>query len=1099
MSLMSDRPGEPAYFANLNPPQRQAVETLDGPVLVLAGAGTGKTRVLTTRLGHILMTGRAYPSQVLAVTFTNKAAREMRDRLERLIGADSEGMWLGTFHAIAARILRRNAEAVGLKSNFTILDTDDQIRLIKQLLAAEGIDDKRSPPRAVLATIERWKDRGLTPDKVDGEDAGDLAEGRMQALYRQYQDRLRVLNATDFGDLLLHNLTIFTSQPAILAEYQRKFRYLLVDEYQDTNVAQYLWLRLLAQAHRNICCVGDDDQCVAAGTLITMANGSLKPVEQVQPGENVLSSYGSGDFRAAPVLRAHHVSRTNRRLIRIRTETGRELLSTAEHSHFADVVLHESPQRFFTYLMFKRGSGYRLGTSQIYTQGQRHPVIGYQQRCLQEHADAVWLVRAFDNEVDAREYEHVLSLSYAVTTFPFMARKGGSVNGLVHDQARLDRLHTLLRGQGRIDALMADHGLDPDQPHHVPQSAPGRRRNLTLTLNADRRGATPMHRVALSGNDTAGAEALRELGLSARAYKRNPNNWRYETVFRDFEKLEEIRTRLETRFDLTIVRKANILGKPLTVRPAANIVPGMVVPTETGRHEVVTSVEQLAASGEVYDLDVAGTHNFIANGIVTHNSIYGWRGAEVGNILRFEADFPGAVIIRLEQNYRSTPEILAAAGHLIAHNAGRLGKTLWTAGEAGERVRAKGMWDGEEEARWVADEIENEQRRGTRLSEIAILVRASFQMREFEERFITTGIPYRVIGGPRFYERQEIRDALAYLRLIYQPDDDLAFERIVNTPRRGIGNATMQILHQLGRAAGIPLMEASRRVIETDELKPAARKAVALLVRDFDRWRRESDRIMHTELAQIVLDESGYTAMWQADKTPEAPGRLENLKELIVGMAEFETLAGFLEHVSLVMDNAADTSGDLVSLMTLHAAKGLEFGHVFLPGWEEGLFPHQRAMDESGQAGLEEERRLAYVGLTRAKLRANVSYAANRRIHGQWQSSLPSRFVEELPQDQIEAESATGMYGMRAPQGRGAFDDIATSSFGGYRRIAQPMGGGPREGREIRAVGGFAEGDRVFHQKFGAGTVREVEDAKLTIDFDHAGEKRVMDSFVQKA
>ncbi|HEV2676675.1 MAG TPA: UvrD-helicase domain-containing protein [Aliidongia sp.] len=741
MSLMSDRPGEPSYFANLNPPQREAVETLDGPVLVLAGAGTGKTRVLTTRLGHILMTGRAYPSQVLAVTFTNKAAREMRDRLERLIGADSEGMWLGTFHALAARILRRHAEAVGLKSNFTILDTDDQIRLIKQLLVAEGIDDKRSPARAVLATIERWKDRGLTPDKVDGEDAGELADGRMVALYRQYQERLRVLNATDFGDLLLHNLTIFLGQPAILADYQRKFRYLLVDEYQDTNVSQYLWLRLLAQTHRNICCVGDDDQ-----------------------------------------------------------------------------------------------------------------------------------------------------------------------------------------------------------------------------------------------------------------------------------------------------------------------------------------------------------------------SIYGWRGAEVGNILRFEADFPGAVIIRLEQNYRSTPEILNAAGHLIAHNNGRLGKTLWTAGEAGERVRVKGMWDGEEEARWVADEIETDQRQGTRLSEIAVLVRASFQMREFEERFITTGIPYRVIGGPRFYERQEIRDALAYLRLIYQPDDDLAFERIVNTPRRGIGNATMQTLHALGRATGVSLMEAARRVVETDELKPASRKAVALLVRDFDRWRRESDRILHTELAQIVLDESGYTAMWQADKTPEAPGRLENLKELIVGMAEFETLAGFLEHVSLVMDNAADAGGDLVSLMTLHAAKGLEFGHVFLPGWEEGLFPHQRALDETGQAGLEEERRLAYVGLTRAKQRADVSYAANRRIHGQWQSSLPSRFVEELPQDQIEAEAATGMYGMRAPAGRGAFDDIATSAFGGYRRIVRPMdGGGPREGREIRAVGGFHEGDRVFHQKFGTGTVREVEDAKLTIDFDHAGEKRVMDSFVQKA
>ena len=732
---------QPAYLADLNEPQRQAVETLDGPVLVLAGAGTGKTRALTARLAHILTLRRAFPSQVLAVTFTNKAAREMRDRLERLIGSAVEGMWLGTFHALAARILRRHAEAVGLKSNFTILDTDDQLRLLKQILSVEKIDDKRWPARGILGAIERWKDRGLTPDKVDPGESGDFAGGRLPELYRLYQERLRVLNAADFGDLLLHNLTIFLEQPAILAEWQRKFRYLLVDEYQDTNVAQYLWLRLLAQQHKNICCVGDDDQ-----------------------------------------------------------------------------------------------------------------------------------------------------------------------------------------------------------------------------------------------------------------------------------------------------------------------------------------------------------------------SIYGWRGAEVGNILKFEQDFPGAIVIRLEQNYRSTPEILSAAGHLIAHNRGRLGKTLWTAGGSGDKVVLKGVWDSEEEARWVADEIEAEQRRGTKLSQIAILTRAGFQSREFEERFINLGIPYRVIGGPRFYERQEIRDALAYLRLVNQLDDDLAFERVVNVPRRGIGTATMQALHGVGRANQVSLTEAGRRLIATDELKPAARKAIGTVLRDLDRWRAQAQRLPHTEVAQILLDESGYTAMWQADKSPEAPGRLENLRELIVAMAEFDTLAGFLDHVSLVMDNAADATADQVSLMTLHAAKGLEFDVVFLPGWEEGLFPHQRAMDESGQAGLEEERRLAYVGLTRARRRALVSYAANRRMYGQWQSAVPSRFFGELPIAEIEADLARGLYGgAGAPTGRGTAFDVETVPFRGFRRPAQSSAYGPAEGQQIRKIGGFKPGDRVFHQKFGNGTVLVVEDNKLAIDFDQSGEKKVMDAFVEKA
>ncbi|MDZ4738268.1 MAG: UvrD-helicase domain-containing protein, partial [Rhodospirillaceae bacterium] len=728
---------QPAYLAALNTEQREAVLATEGPVLVLAGAGTGKTRVLTTRLVHILAGRLAGPGELLAVTFTNKAATEMKERIANLLGRPVEGWWLGTFHALAARMLRRHPELVGLKPNFTILDTDDQIRLLKQIVHAADIDEKRWPARGLLSVIERWKDRGLTPEKVTAAEAGDYADGRALEFYRFYQERLATLNAVDFGDLLLHCLTLFQKNPGVLAEYQQRFRYILVDEYQDSNVAQYLWLRLLAQGHRNICCVGDDDQ-----------------------------------------------------------------------------------------------------------------------------------------------------------------------------------------------------------------------------------------------------------------------------------------------------------------------------------------------------------------------SIYGWRGAEVGNILRFEKDFHGAKVIRLERNYRSTGHILAAASGLIAQNSGRLGKTLWTEDDHGEKVQLRGFWDGESEARFVADEIEALQRKGARLGNIAVLVRAGFQTREFEERFITLGVPYRVVGGPRFYERQEIRDALAYLRIINQPADDLAFERIVNVPRRGIGTSTMQTLHAFGRAQGVPLLEAAARLMGTDELRPAVRRSIKTLLDDIGRWRAEADRSSHVALAQIVLDESGYTAMWQADRSPDAPGRIENLKELVQAMGEFENLGGFLEHVSLVMESGTGNPSDMVNLMTLHSAKGLEFDTVFLPGWEEGLFPHQRALDETGIAGLEEERRLAYVGITRARRRVFVSYAANRRLYNLWQSSLPSRFVEELPPDHTERDIEIGLDPGAAAPGS-SFGDWRQSP--GSRRRHLGEGGISFHATPRPSSVDYDVGQRVFHMKFGYGSVIATDGDKVSIEFDKAGSKKVMASFLVPA
>jgi DNA helicase II / ATP-dependent DNA helicase PcrA len=750
----------PRYLEGLNESQRAAVEAKEGPVLVLAGAGTGKTRVLTTRLAHILATRRAWPSQILAVTFTNKAAREMKERVAHQVGGAVEGLWLGTFHSLCARLLRRHAELVGLTPNFTILDQDDQIRLVLQILRAENLDEKRWPARALHTIIERWKDKGLAPDKVPAAEAGDFANGKTVSLYRQYQERLRVLNAADFGDLLLHAITIFTTQPEVARKYQDQFRYLLVDEYQDTNVAQYLWLRLLAQGSRNICCVGDDDQ-----------------------------------------------------------------------------------------------------------------------------------------------------------------------------------------------------------------------------------------------------------------------------------------------------------------------------------------------------------------------SIYSWRGAEIGNILRFERDFPGAKVIRLEQNYRSTQNILTAASGLIAKNSGRLGKTLWSQGEAGAKVLVRGLWDGEEEARVIGDEVEAQQRAGHKLAEMAILVRAGFQTREFEERFLTLGVPYRVVGGPRFYERQEIRDAIAYLRLVQSPSDSLAFERIINVPRRGIGDTTVQALHKLSRAESISLIEAARRLTATEELKPHTRKALSAFLADLDRWRAQAQGERHPDLARIVLDESGYTAMWKAAKTPEAPGRLDNLKEFVAAMEEFENLGGFLEHVSLVAENAEQAGSDLVSIMTLHAAKGLEFETVFLAGWEEGLFPHQRAMDEGGTAALEEERRLAYVGLTRAKKRAIVSFVANRRVHNMWQSAIPSRFIDELPVEAVEVASEPGLYAGKRRMDTGVRFEEEHTEPPSYRapvwrgarwRDREETPKGPKyQGPLITAkakpvpagakTSPFGVGERVFHQKFGYGEVLAADEDRLEIEFEKAGRKKVVASFVEPA
>ncbi|MBI1401940.1 MAG: AAA family ATPase [Porphyrobacter sp.] len=750
----------PAYAARLNPPQRAAVLATEGPVLMLAGAGTGKTAALTARLAHLVATGRAYPSQILCVTFTNKAAREMRERVAHHLGRQAEGLpWLGTFHSICAKMLRRHAELVGLQHNYTIIDTDDQIRLLKAVIAEADLDEKRWPARQLAGLIDRWKNRGLNPQDLDAVENEAYANGRGTALYARYQERLKQLNACDFGDLMLHMLNILRQHHDILADYQRRFRYIMVDEYQDTNAVQYLWLRLLAQGHRNICVVGDDDQ-----------------------------------------------------------------------------------------------------------------------------------------------------------------------------------------------------------------------------------------------------------------------------------------------------------------------------------------------------------------------SIYSWRGAEVANILRFEKDFPGAQVIRLEQNYRSTPHILGAASGLIRANSQRHDKTLWTEVNGGEKVKVIGVWDAPEEARRVGEAIERLEGEGADLDQIAILVRAQYQTREFEDRFIQIGVNYRIIGGFRFYERAEIRDALAYLRVIAQPQDDLAFERIYNQPKRGLGAKALEVMHLHARRMGLPLAAAALQLADSDELPKRAANTIGALMRQFLHWRQEAESLTPSDLLRLVLEESGYNAMLAADRSAESAGRAENLTELARAMEEYESLGDFLEHVSLVMDNDRAGEGERVTIMTIHAAKGLEFDNVFCVGWEEGVFPSQRAIDEGGLASLEEERRLAYVAITRAKRRCTILHAANRRIYGQWTSSIPSRFIEELPPEHIEQESTlTGGASLWQANWREHEDPFAhvardrpdraqARGPGWQRAIASGYETKPARVREnTRSAASFAAAPRsdiaigamVTHDKFGTGCVIDQEGNKLTILFEEAGEKRVLDSFVK--
>jgi len=1079
----------------LNDAQRAAVTAPIGPVLVLAGAGSGKTRVLTHRIAWLVQAEGASPHSVLAVTFTNKAAGEMRARIESLLGIPGSSLWVGTFHGIAHRLLRLHWRETGLPQGFQILDAEDQLRMVRKLLRGQGLDEARWVPREVTWFINHQKDEGLRPKAL--KDGNDPTRRQLIRLYHDYEEACARAGVVDFAELLLRAFELLRDNDQVLRHYRARFRHVLVDEFQDTNAIQYAWLKLLVGSEGAPFIVGDDDQCLAVGTAVTMADGSTKPIEAIRTGDRVLSSYGSGDFRAATVTDTFRRKRSGP-MISLCFRSGRVVRSTPEHTHFAGYVLGETPQTHFVYLMQKQGIGFRLGTSQVYTAGQARPMVGFRQRALQEHADALWVIRTHPSENEARFDEMVTSLRYGLPTLPFVARKGKGNNGLVHDPAQIHQVFASLDTRSAAMRLLKEVGLDPDRPHHLPQSRNSCRRNIVITLCGDRRGSRPMHRISIVGVDQEDAAQLRTRGFSVRPAHRQSRSWRLETTRAEYGELMELaRAAAECLPDARYVVQGRLLRRSLPFINAGSIRPGMVVATGTGEFDVVARVETDVSDGEIFDINVASTHNFVANGVVTHNSIYRWRGARVENLQQFQRDWPQAQLHRLEQNYRSTGNILKAANELIAHNSGRLGKNLWTSGGHGAPIRLYAAFNERDEADFVTHRIREWVQGGGARRDVAILYRSNAQSRVFEEAFLSARIPYKVYGGLRFFERAEIKDALAYLRLLSNRDDDASFERVVNLPTRGIGAKTVDELRVAARAAGTSLWQAASQAIAAGTLAARASTALGGFLQLIERLAAEAANLPLHEQVDAVLAASGLIEHHRKEKADRGEARVENLEELVSAARGFEPegdlppLDAFLAHAALESgEGQAEEWEDCVQMMTLHTAKGLEFPVVFLCGMEDGLFPHQRSLNDLD--GLEEERRLCYVGMTRAMQQLYVTYAEQRRLHGTDSYGQASRFLSEIPADLVEEVRPRIQLGR--PYARAGGHAPAHGDRGGASW--SPAQAGRRAIAAEPVAPGMRLGARVRHGKFGEGTVLNVEgqgpQARVQVNFERQGTKWLM-------
>jgi DNA helicase II / ATP-dependent DNA helicase PcrA len=1111
----------------LNEPQREAVTHGEGPLLILAGAGSGKTRVLTHRIAFLIYTDQAQAGEILAITFTNKAAKEMRERVEQLLGRGTRGMWLMTFHAACARILRAEADRLGYTRQFTIYDQADSRRLAKRSADQVGVDPKRYTPASILNQISAAKNR-LVDAGAYRQEIGSPYEEMIADVYDIYERDLHKMNAMDFDDLLFRTVNLLELFEDVRERYTSAFRHVLVDEYQDTNHAQYRLLQLLVgggrpprgdsqqQApargerptyagpvgHRNLAVVGDDAQCLVQGTLVTMGDGRKRPIEEVWAGDMVLAAHGSGDFRPAMVMRRHESRRSSG--VAVTTSSGRRIVSTDEHIHFAGFLRGRTPQLHMTYLMWKRGVGFRVGTSRTYTASQVKPVIGVPYRLRTEGGDAAWVLSVHSSDAEARVAEHVVAARYGL---PTLTEEAG-------------------------ERLLADQGLTRRFPHFTAGAhTSGRlgstrlRRRMVLTLCGDRRGASPMHRIAMSGYDEEGREALQRLGLSVRPARRGSEGWRYETASTDMRSLLRTVGCVKEELDVQLQLNARLAGNAtgaansLPFMPAASIRPGMVMVGEDGELDLVEEVERVSLEVPVYDLDVAGVHNFIANGLVTHNSIYSFRGADVRNILDFQDDFPDARVVKLEQNYRSTETILAAANAVIANNRGGIAKRLWSDLGQGDQIQLRPLDDEHAEARYVVGEIQRLVDEGASRSEIAVLYRTNAMSRVIEDTLVRQEIAYQVIGGTKFYERAEIKDAIAYLQLLANPFDVVSFTRVANSPRRGIGQTSLARVTSYAASIDVSVWEAAASPEQIPGLGTAAIKALTRFMDTMEELRllaglpglegrggggeapvgdgaqAAPEPISVSELIEALLSQTGYIEALEAERSIEAQGRIENLEQLVEVGREFDvsapegegTLDVFLQEISLVAD--ADTRSDeegLVTLMTLHNAKGLEYPIVFIAGCEEGVFPHSRAIDEGA---LEEERRLFYVGITRAMRQLYLTYARRRAVFGAQTFGMPSRFLDEIPPDLLEEPKETIFRGgLGSTRWESSPVGPTVTRGGGWGTQSPPQ----RARREETAAGlQFRLGEDVLHAAFGEGVVTGVEPGGvIVVRFSNDGSER---------
>ncbi len=1061
-----------AIVAGLNPVQREAASAPDGPIVVIAGAGSGKTRVLTHRIAFLIAEKRASPFGLAAITFTNKAAGEMKARVGELVGPVAERMWVSTFHSMCSRILRREAPVLGYRSSFSIYDQADAVRLVDYVRRDLDMDPKRFPPRRLQAAISAMKN-----ELVSWEQAVDRAftppEKRVADVYREYQRRLLEASALDFDDLLVQTVHLFRDHPDAKQRWAGRFRHVLVDEFQDTNVAQWELVRMLTEEHRNVMVVGDQDQCLVAGTPVTMGDGSTRAVEDVHVGDLVMSCYGSGDFRPAEVLRTHRALADHG--VAITTESGRRIVSTEDHVHFAGFVVGRTPQLHLTYVMWKRGMGFRVGTTRTYPRDNTG-VFGPLRRCTQEHADAMWVVSVHDTEAESRFAEASLAARYGLPTLPFVARRTARTGSgsLVGNQELIDRLFDELDTDKGGLRLLTDHGLDFEHPHHLPASNGrpvhgGPRRRLSVVLCGDRRGATPMHRISLFGDDDEGREALESIGLSVRPARTGSRGWRFETCTAEMAVVDDTVRRISSVLDVSVRPVARLAGNDdrvvtnsLPFLPASSVRRGMVMVGDDGCFDVVTSVETVDLHAPVYDLDIARTHNFVAEGLVTHNSIYKFRGADFRNLVKFEEIFPEATVIVMEQNYRSSQRILDAANAVIANNAARRPKHLWTEQIGGELITRYHAEDEHDEAAFVVHEIgrlvDTEHHR---FGDVAVFYRTNAQSRVVEEALVRAGVPYRVVGGVKFYDRREVKDILAYLRALVNPDDEVSWRRVVNTPKRGVGDTSVNKVTAYAQGAGVTFRDALARA-DVAGVSGKALGGIRDLLEVMAGFTSIAVRGIG-DTVEAILEQTGYLAELEAERSIEARGRIENLQELvgvchefdqaldagdvsglpgIAGVGTADNTAGditipdglpriqaFLEAISLVTDldteNADDGDGadhSAVTLMTLHTAKGLEFPVVFLTGMEDGVFPHTRSLGDPDE--LEEERRLCYVGITRARERLYLCHAWSRMLFGATDYYPPSRFLSEIPEELMQ------VLGAGAERGR----TYGGGSGGGRRR-----------------------------------------------------------------